>query len=152
MHLVIGIPDNKFHRQCRLLSTWSLRTRMTDSRVRTTRIPIPHTFARTPGGPTHPLLCKHSLRDILTHSRLRRRLRLPLTVIIHPGIILPNAIDVGIAQVLTRHLSPGYSRPRSRCHPRTPPRRILVRPPAPGGPTRFTAISEWDLAQTLATT
>ena len=150
MHLDIGIPDNKFRHQCHLLNTWNPRTRMIDSKVRTTRI-LTHTFARTLAGPTHQLLCKHSLQDILTHSRLRQRLRLPLTVIIRLGIILPNAIDVGIARVLMRLLSPAYNRPRSRYRPRTPPRRTLVRPPAPGGPTKFTTINEWDLAQTSAT-
>lgn len=120
---------------------------MTDSKVRITHILILHTSVRTLGGPTRRLLCKHSLRDIPIHSRLRQRLRLPLTVIIHQRTILLNAIDVRIARVLMRHLSPGYSRYR----PRTPPRRTLVRLPAPGVPTKFTTTSEWDPAQTLAT-
>jgi hypothetical protein len=124
---------------------------MTDSKVRTIHIPTPHIFARALGGPTHQLPCKHWLRDIPIHSRWRQKLRLPRTVNIHLGTLLPNANDVCIAPALTNLLSPGYNRPPSRFRHRTHPRRTLVRPPAPGGPTKSITISEWDPAQTSAT-
>jgi hypothetical protein len=121
---------------------------MTGSKVRTTRIPTTRTFARTLGGLTHQLLCKHWLRDIPIHSRLRQRLLPPRTVNIRLDIIPLNANDVRIAQVLMNPLSPGYNHLHSRYRHRTRP---LVRPPAPGGPTRFIAISGWDLAQISGT-
>ena len=64
MRLDIEIPGNKLRHPCLPLNIWSPRTRMTDSKARTTHIPgpiprRPRTFGRVLGDPTRRLLCKH---------------------------------------------------------------------------------------------
>src|SRR5712671_5681223 len=119
---------------------------MTDTKVRTTPILTllrpPHTFARALGVLIHQLLCKLWQRDIPIPSRFCQRFCLPRTVTIHLDIMHPNANGAHIAQMFTNRLPLGCNHPCSHCRSRT---RLHVRPPAPGGPTRFIT-SDWDLA------